>query len=781
MNDTFPPFDESKLSAEDRDVLQAFLAREHWDDAPVPDTALSYPDDTATAQNNEDNDLLLLFHNELEDDIAQLRVCLQQIGKTEAPELARLSALLRPAHKIRGTSGAMGYDQISELAHSIEVIVQQAQQQLIPPYLALTFLMRAVDSLSALSNDLLGTDQERADPLQTFMEEATRAGINLTQQTPQTPSTHSTSSLLSPLQYSDESTESTPVLHVEGQRVERLAQHVEELANQAVPIENAEQQVEQALQELQRAQRRVQYLEEMLMALSLRPYPLYENHRYQPSSSLIARILSEASQQQNTVRHLRTRSRLVKAAGATPWEELEREHAQESESLLRALHEAVADVALASAHLRSAFLALQTQISRYQTQTMAVREDIRILRAMPFRSLVSLLRREIESSDLAQAQPVAFTVTGEMTEIDQHILAALKEPLVQLVRTCLTDTLQMQGQSTAEPHTIWLHVQGIGSEVIIEIGFSMRVQGGAIDAVHTAIRQLNGVISSRRNTNGRGISFVLRLPRSRGAVRCLQVRAGMQHFLVPFVQIRRISEAAVKDWDILYTLHDLLQISPTSSSTITRIMPVLLLAQPASNLIIGVAVDEIVQELELLVRPLAPYLRRPGISEAAIDGAGRVLLMVDLLKLLHNRLPGRPTPIREGLPFPAQEPGRSQPLVLIADDSPSMHQTLQTILEQENYIIVDALDGITALDHMLVQPPDIFILDMDMPNLNGFDLLSIMHLYPEWSNVKIIMLTSHNDTMHRTRAWELGAHAYLTKPADPTELLQTVRQLLTGA
>jgi len=255
----------------------------------------------------------------------------------------------------------------------------------------------------------------------------------------------------------------------------------------------------------------------------------------------------------------------------------------------------------------------------------------------------------------------------------------------------------------------------------------------------------------------------------------------MQHFLVPFVQIRRISEAAVKDWDILYTLHDLLQISPTSSSTTTRIMPVLLLAQPASNLIIGVAVDEIVQELELLVRPLAPYLRRAGISEAAIDGAGRVLLMVDLLKLLHNRLPSCPPPVREGLPLPAQESKRSQPLVLIADDSPSMHQTLQTILEQENYIIVDALDGITALDHMQVQPPDIFILDMDMPNLNGFDLLSIMHLYPEWSNVKIIMLTSHNDSTHRTRARELGAHAYLTKPADPTELLQTVRQLLTGA
>lgn len=107
MSETLPPFDDSHLSPEDRQILQAFLARESWADVTSPEPFI---DRTSIQQ---DDDLQSLFHAEVTDDVALLRIALQQLMQDEPPQLARLSALARPAHKIRGTAGAVGYDIMS--------------------------------------------------------------------------------------------------------------------------------------------------------------------------------------------------------------------------------------------------------------------------------------------------------------------------------------------------------------------------------------------------------------------------------------------------------------------------------------------------------------------------------------------------------------------------------------------------------------------------------------------------------------------------------------------
>jgi DNA-binding response OmpR family regulator len=71
------------------------------------------------------------------------------------------------------------------------------------------------------------------------------------------------------------------------------------------------------------------------------------------------------------------------------------------------------------------------------------------------------------------------------------------------------------------------------------------------------------------------------------------------------------------------------------------------------------------------------------------------------------------------------------------------------------------------------------VLDIEMPNLNGYDLLSILHAYPELTRVKIVMLTSRSSEKHQARALELGAHAYLTKPCPQDTLLETIENVLS--
>ena len=116
---------------------------------------------------------------------------------------------------------------------------------------------------------------------------------------------------------------------------------------------------------------------------------------------------------------------------------------------------------------------------------------------------------------------------------------------------------------------------------------------------------------------------------------------------------------------------------------------------------------------------------------------------------------------------------------LVVDDEPRLRRVLVRLLEGEGFTCLEAGSGVEALEQLLESTPDLFLLDVEMPNLNGYDLLSIIGLYPELATVKIVMLTSRSSDKHRQRAHDLGAHAYLVKPCHQDTLLATIQTLLT--
>src|ERR1017187_6786139 len=119
-----------------------------------------------------------------------------------------------------------------------------------------------------------------------------------------------------------------------------------------------------------------------------------------------------------------------------------------------------------------------------------------------------------------------------------------------------------------------------------------------------------------------------------------------------------------------------------------------------------------------------------------------------------------------------------QKVVLVADDSISIRQSLLQTLSAAGYRAVGVDDGMEALEYLLDHAlPHVLLLDVEMPNLNGYDLLSIIRAHPQLATVKIVMLTSRSSEKHERRALELGAHAYLTKPCPQDVLLNTIRSL----
>lgn len=342
--------------------------------------------------------------------------------------------------------------------------------------------------------------------------------------------------------------------------------------------------------------------------------------------------------------------------------------------------------------------------------------------------------------------------------------------------------------------------------------------GIGLDSVLADIQRLRGSISVR-SEQGQGTVFQIRVPISLSITRALYVRAGDNEYAIPFSAVRQmftVPEAAI--------LVSLSESSGEAGASATRFprrvriahatsqrplrppddpsavlydeAPVFSLAEllgmeerPSANHLallmdvgqrqVAVLVDEVVNESEVVIRALPPHLRRKAVRGASIAPDGRLFLVLDLADLLTDALSGRTTPRPQPEPEPAPEPpGTHAPRALIVDDSISIRRALQSTLAIAGFDVRLARDGVEALGVMLAELPDVMILDIEMPRLDGFELLSVLQGNEALARVPVVILTSRAAEKHHRRAMELGARAYLTKPCPDDVLITTLQRVL---
>lgn len=124
---------------------------------------------------------------------------------------------------------------------------------------------------------------------------------------------------------------------------------------------------------------------------------------------------------------------------------------------------------------------------------------------------------------------------------------------------------------------------------------------------------------------------------------------------------------------------------------------------------------------------------------------------------------------------------RTSPKVLVADDEPALRRLVAFGLGLEGYEVVTAQDGLEAVEKARAERPDLVVLDVMMPKLDGFDVLQELKTNPDTEHIPVIMLTALSDDGSLIRSWEQDVDCYLTKPFDPEELLSVVNRLLRGA
>jgi chemosensory pili system protein ChpA (sensor histidine kinase/response regulator) len=212
----------------------------------------------------------------------------------------------------------------------------------------------------------------------------------------------------------------------------------------------------------------------------------------------------------------------------------------------------------------------------------------------------------------------------------------------------------------------------------------------------------------------------------------------------------------------------------------------------SANQFVAVHVDEMLGNQEIVIKNIGVQLARlPGLAGATVLGTGEIVLILNPVQLAARHLQPQPAHglQRAGLsvvtedgtiaPAPPPVPART-PYVLVVDDSLTVRKITSRLLTREGFEAGTARDGVDALQVLAERVPDVILLDIEMPRMDGFEFAKTVKTDPKLRNIPIIMITSRTAPKHRARAAEIGVEVYLGKPYQEEELLQQIRQAVRG-
>ena len=326
---------------------------------------------------------------------------------------------------------------------------------------------------------------------------------------------------------------------------------------------------------------------------------------------------------------------------------------------------------------------------------------------------------------------------------------------------------------------------------------SLAGRGVGMDVVRTDVVALGGRVETRTRP-GLGTDFKLVLPLTTAVTQVVMVRAGSLTLGVPsnLVElVRRVSAdelaqsyakgtLTVAGEEVpFYWAGALLQSSVRTQEAQGRTLPVVIFRSAAQR--VAMHVDEVLGNQEVVVKNLGPQLSRlPGLAGMSVLASGAVALIYNPVALATVYGPQvqewvssqMQQPVQAGAetPLPMDMAASAVPLVLVVDDSITVRRVTQRLLQREGYRVSLAADGLQALERLQQERPTVVLSDIEMPRMDGFDLVRNIRSDPRLAALPVIMITSRIAEKHREHARELGVDHYLGKPYAEDELLALI-------
>ncbi len=520
-----------------------------------------------------------------------------------------------------------------------------------------------------------------------------------------------------------------------------------------------------------------------------------------------------------------------------PLDPLSLERYSKIQQLSRALGETTSDVASLKDLLRNLTGDTEALLVQQARTAAELQDGLMRTRMVPFEQHTGRLSRLVRQMSTEHGKQAELNVQGS-GEIDRHVLEKMVPALEHMIRNAVIHGIESPQERAAEgkPEVgqISINLRREGSQVVMEItddgtgmdidsirqkavdlglvdkdveltreeslqfvlrsGFSTADRlthaagrGVGMDVVASEITKLGGTLQIETEL-GRGTTFTVYLPYTLAVTQALIVRVESEFYAIPLptvegvIRIPRVEfneKLAEESPDIEYGGRDYqlrhlgryLGLGPaTIAEEQDRVSIILVQAGDNSTALVT---DEMLDSREIVVKPVGGQLASiRGISGATILGDGRIVVILDVGALVRTT----PKPFEEWKSTVEPEP--EQPLALVVDDSITMRRVTQRLLERNNIRVITAKDGVEAVGVLRDHRPDIILLDIEMPRMDGYEFATHVRNNPETVDTPIIMITSRVSENHKARAIELGVNDYLGKPYQEDVLLKAVRQLI---
>lgn len=523
------------------------------------------------------------------------------------------------------------------------------------------------------------------------------------------------------------------------------------------------------------------------------------------------------------------------SGSAEQFDPLEFDRFTRLQELTRFMNESVHDVQTVQQALLKNFDATAAALAAQSRQNRELQQNLMNVRMVPFASIAERLYRVVRQAAKELNKRANLELLGTELELDRSMLERMTAPFEHLLRNALVHGIESETvrvQRGKNPiGEIRLSLRHEGNEVMFEFGddgagldfaalrekaiamgmlktdetagderlarliFTSGIstaaevtevagRGIGLDVVYGEIVALGGRIEVK-SQKGLGTRFNIYLPLTLAVTHVLMVRSGKETYAIPssmVEQVRQVKPAELaqfyRDRQIewqghSYPLHYLPHLLGDSGREPEeqKYNPLVLLRSGEQR--IALHVDGLLGNQEAVVKNTGPQLARlPVIAGATVLGNGVVALILNPAQLAQRV--AAPPP---GKAAPEEPP--AQPLVMVVDDSLTVRKVTTRLLTRAGYRVATAKDGMDALEQVGETLPDVMLLDIEMPRMDGFELTKHLRRDAKTQHLPIIMITSRAADKHRDYAMQLGANAYLGKPYQEDELLQQIAGFVT--
>ena len=542
-----------------------------------------------------------------------------------------------------------------------------------------------------------------------------------------------------------------------------------------------------------------------------------------------------------TEAQMMSRYQHASSKGSSEFDPLELDRFSNIQQLSRSLTESISDLQNLQGMMDESVLQAESLLTQQSRVSADLQAGLMQTRMTPFGSAAPRLRRVVRTAaaETGKMARLQLRMAGSSDQLDRNVLERITAPLEHMLRNAVAHGIETpkvrrklkkpeEGQITvtveaeATEFVIRVYDDGAGIdleavrkraiergmlgenekaddrrliEFIRDSGFStartvtgLAGRGVGMDVVNNEIKQIGGSMEIQSDS-GKGTRFTIRIPFSLAVMQAIGVTVDERPFLIPLNSVAGVARMTPKDYSALVASDSPTYVFAGEQFPLLELEPLLdapalpLDRENVSLMMIrsgeskaAFRVSGLQGHQEVVIKPIGPQVSSiPGILGGTIAADGQVVIILDMGPLIRRGLERAINPVKVE---PAPRQVSQRPLVMVVDDSITMRKVTSRVLEKHAIEVMTAQDGLDAIERLHDRVPDLMLLDIEMPRMDGYELAQHVRSDARLRHVPIVMITSRAGQKHRKKARDSGANAYLTKPYQESDLVAQVGEML---